>query len=170
MGKQVAQFNQIRAERGLPPDQPTAMLWMYCAETEEKAEIGYEYFQKQQQDARNHYFVWNNTSRFEDVKGYEEYAAVFDKADFGVASLWEQRHTQLIGTPNQILQKAKSIQEAVSLGYLVVHAYYADMPVESAEKSLQLFSKEVLPALQEMETPIHPHTLGTEGAATSAVS
>jgi alkanesulfonate monooxygenase SsuD/methylene tetrahydromethanopterin reductase-like flavin-dependent oxidoreductase (luciferase family) len=159
MGRQVAQFNEIRAAQGLPPDQPTAMLWMYCAPTESQAQIGYEFFQAQQRDARNHYFAWNS-SGFEGVKGYEEYAAVFENADFGAKNLWEQRHTQLIGTPEQVIEKARTLQQAVSLGYVVVHAYYADMPVESAEASLRLFAREVLPALHEMPTPIHPHSLG----------
>ena len=162
MRTQVAQFNRIRRERGMEPDQPTAMLWMYCAETEEEAEQGYAYYQAQQLDARNHYFVWN-AAGFEGVKGYEEYKLnPKDDLDFGAASLWEHRHTQLIGTPEQIVKKVRTVQEEVSLGYLVVHAYYADMPVEKAERSLRLFSKEVLPALHEMETPLHPHSLGAE--------
>ena len=33
MTAQVRQFNTIRAAHGLPPDQPTTLLWMYCAET-----------------------------------------------------------------------------------------------------------------------------------------
>jgi alkanesulfonate monooxygenase SsuD/methylene tetrahydromethanopterin reductase-like flavin-dependent oxidoreductase (luciferase family) len=169
MSQQVAQFNQIRATQGLEPDQPTAMLWMYCAETEKEAEIGYEYYQKQQQDARNHYFAWNS-SGFEGVKGYEAYAEVFENADFGAKNLWEQRETQLIGTPEQVIKKAQNLQQAVSLGYLVVHASYADMPVEKAEASLRLFSKEVLPALHEMDTPLHAHSLGTSAEAASAVS
>ena len=31
--RRSSRFNQIRAELGLPPDQPTTLLWMYCAET-----------------------------------------------------------------------------------------------------------------------------------------
>ena len=37
-----------------------------------------------------------------------------------------------------------------------------------AEASLRLFSKEVLPALHEMDTPLHPHSLGTDEQAASA--
>ncbi len=61
MSLQVGQFNSIRAEKGLPPDQPTALLWMYCAETEEEIEEGYGYFESQLLDAKNHYFDWNST-------------------------------------------------------------------------------------------------------------
>src|SRR5215831_10295225 len=31
MTAQVRRFNTIRAGMGLPPDQPTTLLWMYCA-------------------------------------------------------------------------------------------------------------------------------------------
>jgi alkanesulfonate monooxygenase SsuD/methylene tetrahydromethanopterin reductase-like flavin-dependent oxidoreductase (luciferase family) len=38
MTAQVRRFNMIRAEIGMPPDQPTTLLWMYCAETALEAE------------------------------------------------------------------------------------------------------------------------------------
>jgi alkanesulfonate monooxygenase SsuD/methylene tetrahydromethanopterin reductase-like flavin-dependent oxidoreductase (luciferase family) len=41
MQAKIAKFNRIRAELGLPPDQPTTLLWMYCAETEEEAAEGW---------------------------------------------------------------------------------------------------------------------------------
>ena len=137
MSQQVAQFNSIRAAKGLPPDQPTALLWMYCADNEDEIEEGYGYFEAQLRDSRNHYFIWNN-SGFEGVRGYEEYAAQSDnEIDFGGVKVWDQRLTQPIGTPDQIIEKIKTIQEAVSLGSLVVHVFYANMPVEKAEKSLR---------------------------------
>ena len=47
MTASVQQFNTIRAELGLPPDQPTTLLWMYCAESSSEAEEGWEYFHNQ---------------------------------------------------------------------------------------------------------------------------
>src|SRR5262249_14901110 len=38
MTTQVREFNTIRAAHGLPPDQPTTLVWMYCAETTAAAE------------------------------------------------------------------------------------------------------------------------------------
>ena len=40
MTGKVRKFNEIRAELGLPPDQPTTLLWMYCAETQPKRRRG----------------------------------------------------------------------------------------------------------------------------------
>ena len=72
MTAQVRMFNKIRGELGLPPDQPTTLLWMYCAETASEAEEGWDYFHNQLTAAQHHYFEWNNPG-FEGIHGYEEY-------------------------------------------------------------------------------------------------
>lgn len=156
----VRQFNEIRAELGLPPDQPTTLLWMYCAETAAEAEEGWEYFHNQLTAAQHHYFEWNNPG-FEGVHGYEEYLER-QTADVGVAdaSLDARRETQPIGTPDEIIDKIKTVQWAMSLETLVVHVFYGGMPREKAEKSLRLFAEKVLPEIQAMPTPINPESLG----------
>jgi hypothetical protein len=47
---------------------------------------------------------------------------------------------------------------------LVVHVFYGGMPRHKAAKSLRLFAKAVLPAVQAMPTPINPASLGEGGA------
>jgi alkanesulfonate monooxygenase SsuD/methylene tetrahydromethanopterin reductase-like flavin-dependent oxidoreductase (luciferase family) len=167
MTAQVTQFNQIRADLGLGPDQPTTLLWMYCAETEEEAEEGWTYFHSQFSAAQRHYFEWNNPG-FGGVKGYEEYETR-QSADVGPADarLEGSRRTQPIGTPEQILERIETIQQALSLGELVIHFFYGGMPPEKAEKSLRLFAEKVLPELQAMDTPLNPEhaaLFGTTGA------
>ncbi len=160
MTTQVRQFNKIRAELGLPPDQPTTLLWMYCAETATEAEEGWEYFRNQLRAAQHHYFEWNNPG-FEGIRGYEEYLQR-QTADVGVAdaSFEARRATQPIGTPDEIIDKIKTLQRAISLEMLVVHVFYGGMPRDKAEKSLRLFAEKVLPEVQAMPTPIHPDALG----------
>lgn len=156
MTAQVRQFNGIRADLGLPPDQPTTLLWMYCAETEEEAEEGWEYFLNQHTAAQHHYFEWNNPG-FQGVKGYEEYLKM-QSADVPHAEsvLATRKGTQPIGTPEQIIEKLKTLQWAISLETVVLHFFYGGMPKEKAEKSLRLFAEKVLPYVHEMETPINP--------------
>jgi alkanesulfonate monooxygenase SsuD/methylene tetrahydromethanopterin reductase-like flavin-dependent oxidoreductase (luciferase family) len=156
----VTRFNEIRAELGLPPDQPTTLLWMYCAATPVEAEEGWEYFHNQLLAAQHHYFEWNNPG-FQDIKGYEEYLTR-QAADVGVAdaALAARRATQPIGTPDEVIDKIRSLQWAISLGELVVHVFYGGMPRDKAEKSLRLFAEKVLPAVQAMGTPINPASLG----------
>jgi alkanesulfonate monooxygenase SsuD/methylene tetrahydromethanopterin reductase-like flavin-dependent oxidoreductase (luciferase family) len=159
MIERVRQFNTIRAELGLPPDQPTTLLWTYCAETEEEAEEGWQYFNNQQLAAKHHYFEWKNPG-FEGIKGYEEYL-LRQNADTGSAeaSLAARRATQPIGTPERIIETVQRLQRALSLEKIVFHVFYGGMPREKAEKSLRLFAEKVLPALQAMPTPINPESL-----------
>jgi alkanesulfonate monooxygenase SsuD/methylene tetrahydromethanopterin reductase-like flavin-dependent oxidoreductase (luciferase family) len=160
MTVQVRQFNEIRAQLGLPPDQPTTLVWMYCAETAAEAEEGWEYFHNQLIAAQHHYFEWNNPG-FAGIPGYEEYLKR-QTADVGVAdaSLAARRDTQPIGTPDEIIDKIKTLQQAISLEMVVIHMFYGGMPRDKAEKSLRLFAKKVLPAVQAMPTPINPASLG----------
>ena len=160
MTDKVRRFNAIRKELGLPPDQPTTLLWMYCAETAEEAEEGWTYFHNQLTAAQHHYFEWNNPG-YEGIHGYEEYL-VRQNADVGTAdaSFAARRATQPIGTPDEIIEKIRAVQSTISLEKIVIHMFYGGMPRERAEKSLRLFAKKVLPEVQNMPTPINPSSLG----------
>ena len=156
----VQRFNKIRKDLGLPPDQPTTLLWMYCAETAEEAEEGWVYFQNQGVAAQHHYFDWNNPG-YEGIRGYEEYLAR-QTADISPAEarLAARRATQPIGTPEAIIEKIKTMQQTISMEKVVIHMMYGGMPREKAEKSLRLFAEKILPELQAMPTPINPRSLG----------
>jgi len=53
-----------------------------------------------------------------------------------------------------------TLQQAISLEMVVIHMFYGGMPRAKAEKSLRLFARKVLPAVQAMPTPINPASLG----------
>ena len=156
----VQRFNRIRKALSLPPDQPTTLLWMYCAETTEEAEEGWVYFQNQGVAAQHHYFDWNNPG-YEGIRGYEEYL-LRQNADISPAEarLAARRATQPIGTPEEIIEKIKSLQQTISMEKVVIHMMYGGMPRDRAEKSLRLFAEKVLPEVQAMPTPINPKSLG----------
>jgi len=162
MTAKVRQFNAVRADLGLAPDQPTTLLWMYCAETSAEAEEGWEYFDNQMVAANHHYFEWNNPG-FTGIKGYEEYTTR-QSADVGAVNATAEeaavrRATQPVGTPDEILDRIKELQWAISLGQLVVHFSYGGMPADKAERSLRLFAEKVLPHVRAMPTPINPATV-----------
>ena len=156
----VQRFNRIRKDLSLPPDQPTTLLWMYCAETAEEAEEGWVYFQNQGVAAQHHYFDWNNPG-YEGIRGYEEYL-LRQNADISPAEarLAARRATQPIGTPEAIIEKIKSLQQTISMEKVVIHMMYGGMPRDKAEKSLRLFAEKVLPEVHAMPTPINPKSLG----------
>ena len=160
MTAKVQRFNAIRRELGLPPDQPTTLLWMYCAETSEEAEEGWTYFYNQLTAAQHHYFEWNNPG-YEGIAGYEEYL-LRQQADVGTADAGfaARRATQPIGTPDEIIEKIRAVQQTISCEKLVVHVFYGGMPRDKAEKSIRLFAEKVLPEVQAMPTPINPKSLG----------
>ena len=159
MTDKVRRFNRIRKELGLPPDQPTTLLWMYCAETAEEADEGWTYFHNQLTAAQHHYFEWNNPG-YEGISGYEEYL-IRQNADVGTADAGfaARRATQPIGTPDEIIEKIRSLQKTISLEKVVIHVFYGGMLRDKAEKSLRLFAEKVLPAVQAMPTPINPMSL-----------
>ena len=156
----VQRFNRIRKDLGLPPDQPTTLLWMYCAETAAEAEEGWVYFKNQGIAAQHHYFDWNNPG-YEGIRGYEEYL-LRQNADISPAEarLAARRATQPIGTPEAIIEKIKDLQQTISMEKVVIHMMYGGMPRDKAEKSLRLFAEKVLPEVQAMPTPINPKSLG----------
>ena len=152
----VNQFNEIRAELGLPPDQPTTLLWMYCAPTAAEAEEGWEYYHNHVISGQYHYMEWNNPG-FAGVKGYEEY---HERQTSGVnhadATLANQRRTQLIGTPDEIIDRLKHVQQTISAGMLVVHVFFGGMSLDKAEASLRLFADKVLPEVHADPTSRRP--------------
>jgi alkanesulfonate monooxygenase SsuD/methylene tetrahydromethanopterin reductase-like flavin-dependent oxidoreductase (luciferase family) len=160
MTDKVRRFNAIRKELNLPPDHPTSLLWMYCTETAEEAEEGWVYFHNQLTAAQHHYFEWNNPG-FEGVHGYEEYL-IRQKNDISRAdaNLAARRATQPIGTPDEIIERIRTLQQTVSLEQIVVHMMFGGMPRDKAEKSLRLFAEKVLPEVLAMPTPINTKSLG----------
>ena len=103
------------------------------------------------------------------IPGYEEYLKR-QTADVGVADagLAARRATQPIGTPDEIIEKIRALQHALSLEMVVIHLFYGGMPRAKAEKSLRLFAEKVLPAVQAMPTPINPASLGQPRAERAA--
>lgn len=55
-----------------------------------------------------------------------------------------------VGTPDQVLSTIQDICELVHPSHIAAAMKFGGMPMEFAEKSLRLFAKEVLPAIQEM--------------------
>ena len=159
MTDKVRRFDRIRKELSLPPDQPTTLLWMYCAENAEEAEEWWIYFHNQLTAAQHHYFEWNNPG-YEGIHGNQEYL-LRQNSDVGTAdaSFAARRATQPIGTPDEIIERIRGLQWTMSLEKFVIHMLDGGMPRDKAEKSLRLFPEKVLPEVQGMPTPINPRSL-----------
>ena len=72
---------------------------------------------------------------------------------------------QFIGTPDQILENARTLQEKTSAHQVVVLFHFGGVSDVDAERSMRLFAKDVLPELKAMPTPLHDSALGGVAAA-----
>jgi alkanesulfonate monooxygenase SsuD/methylene tetrahydromethanopterin reductase-like flavin-dependent oxidoreductase (luciferase family) len=134
-------FNSVRAESGLAPLRPMIVQLMFCAETEEEARAGAsEHMASYYGDANRHYHV----EQVGNVRGYEHYKAGGVAAD---ASQPDVLANSIWCTPERCLAQIRELQEQTDLSHLLISGWYGKMPVEAAERSLRLFSREVLPRI-----------------------
>ncbi len=172
-GREVQQVNTFRKEEGLPPCQPKNVMFMYCtggdpAKTE-------EWIWTANRDVTVHY-GFADASNFKGVKGYEAYAsreasatAVLASSVTGAAKSGASGSAQktpgyhasnlLIGTPEEIFNRISAAQKACSFSELTIVPQFGTMPYDEAMASTELFAKEVLPAVHQMEAPLHPAVL-----------
>jgi alkanesulfonate monooxygenase SsuD/methylene tetrahydromethanopterin reductase-like flavin-dependent oxidoreductase (luciferase family) len=172
-GREVQKVNTFRKEEGLPPCQPKNVMFMYCT-TEDPAKSE-EWIWTANRDVTVHY-GFADAANFKGVKGYEAYAAREASATAVLASSVTGSETGsakggapktpgyhasnlLIGTPDEIFKRISAAQEACSFSELTIVPHFGTMPYQEAMASTQLFAKEVLPAVQKMEAPLHPAAL-----------
>jgi alkanesulfonate monooxygenase SsuD/methylene tetrahydromethanopterin reductase-like flavin-dependent oxidoreductase (luciferase family) len=102
--------------------------------------------------ARRHYKL--SGEHFSKIKGYEYYAEMSaqmrSKADAEVPDdVYVKNHVW--GTPDQCIERLRRINDLMGVEELIAVMSYGAMPVETAEASMRLFAKEVLPAAHEIE-------------------
>jgi alkanesulfonate monooxygenase SsuD/methylene tetrahydromethanopterin reductase-like flavin-dependent oxidoreductase (luciferase family) len=168
-GREVQKVNTFRKEEGLAPCQPKNVMFMYCTTGDPgKSE---EWIWTANRDVTVHY-GFADASNFKGVKGYEAYAAREASATAVLASSVTgdakggpsktpgyHASNLLIGTPEEIFKRIAAAQEACSFCELTIVPQFGTMPYQEAMASTQLFAKEVLPAVHEMEAPLHPAAL-----------
>jgi alkanesulfonate monooxygenase SsuD/methylene tetrahydromethanopterin reductase-like flavin-dependent oxidoreductase (luciferase family) len=141
-----AAFQKYHGKEAPPP--LTGDL-MFCHEDAAKAEeMAKEYMQNYFLTIIRHYEIMSE--HFKDIKGYDYYATsgeLFNQVGLEVAA---QTYVQVqtFGTPDQILEKLQWRRELMGDYELNMITYYGGMDVPTAEKSLNLFAREVLPVIQ----------------------
>lgn len=170
-GEEVRKVNTFRAEEGLGPCQPKNVMFMYCVRSEDEVPATGEWIWTANRDVNVHY-GFADASNFEGVKGYEAYAAREASATAVLASeVGEVGNPKkggppgyhasnlLIGTPETVFEKLKAAQEACSFCEVTIVPQFGTMPYEKAMESTRLFAAEVLPAVHEMDAPLHAAAL-----------
>lgn len=167
-GEDVRQVNIFRAQEGLAPCQPKAVLFMYCTTARDAAEQSQYYIDTANRDVSLHY-GFGDPSNFVGVKGYEDYAGrkayatavTSDAAAPAPKSAPKGYHPSnlLIGTPEQIIERIIAGQKICSYSEITIVPNFTSLPYAQARKSIELFAKEVLPVVHEMTAPLHDAAL-----------
>jgi alkanesulfonate monooxygenase SsuD/methylene tetrahydromethanopterin reductase-like flavin-dependent oxidoreductase (luciferase family) len=162
----VRGFNALRVEKGWGPVQPTVVAHISCFDTEEEAwETIRRHTIEAQVSIQKHY-GWGDVERIRGTKGYEQYAKFSEIVRAQTPEYIGERSAkpQAWGTPDQVFEKLLHVQRMTSAEELILNFRYGAMPVETAERSMRLFAKEVLPRLQAAEAPLHADMAGTAAA------
>jgi alkanesulfonate monooxygenase SsuD/methylene tetrahydromethanopterin reductase-like flavin-dependent oxidoreductase (luciferase family) len=165
-GQDVRQVNIFRAEEGLAPCQPKAVLFMYCTTAADAATKAQDYIDIANRDVSLHY-GFGNPNNFVGVKGYEDYAgrkayATAVTTDAPAPKSAPKGYDQsnlLIGTPEQIIARIIEGQKICSYNEITLVPNFTSLPYSEARKSIELFAREVLPVVQKLATPLHPAAL-----------
>jgi len=141
-------FNKVH---GWTPPAPIAACWTYCHEDAGAAEeAAGKYIAGYWQSVIDHYEM--DKDYFKNRKGYEYYVnmseVINEAGRDAIAEMF--MGLQVWGTPDQCYEKIIDIHSKIGNGGFNGVFTYADMPFDVAEKSFQLFSKEVLPRLKEL--------------------
>lgn len=151
----LAEFSKARADVGLPPVRPRIHMNVYCAENEQEARNNAEHYVPQYADsATRNYETFSD--HFASVKGYEHYAEVARESG-GRAKMSESMGQSYLenhawGTPDQCIEKLRAIAEQFHPEEFMLVPRFGNMPKDIAEKSTELFAREVLPAVHEFPT------------------
>lgn len=164
-GTDVAAFNSVRAERGWAPTQPTVVVRTSCFDTEEEAwDLMSRHSLESSESSRLHY-QFDDVERFKNTKGYEQYAQLGSAKPDAAAITERGARPQAWGTPDQVFEKLKHIQEMTSAEEFVLNFKFGTLPADKAESSMRLFAAEVLPRLQALDAGL---AVSMQGASTGA--
>ncbi len=150
----IARYREIALEAGHTPRPPIILTNVCCAESRDEAhERAFKYLGQKWQSIDDHYHF--SDGHLATVKGYESYGKMARTyAKIGESAESRQKATdfyvsiQIVGTPNDCIDKIGELQRLTGLDHLVTEYSFGAMPHEEAEINMRLFSDRVLPVLQ----------------------
>ncbi len=153
IGQEVVTFNDLRTRRGLAAQQPIVVCWVYCSTDPDEAwETARQYMTNYNDSALRHY-EFHDADHFKAAGGYDFYAKMAEaRKRVGEEKVVEVfARNQVWGTPEQCIEKLRTIRATTDAAEFVGVFTYGDLPHELAERSMRLFADEVLPVLHADE-------------------
>jgi alkanesulfonate monooxygenase SsuD/methylene tetrahydromethanopterin reductase-like flavin-dependent oxidoreductase (luciferase family) len=148
---ELAMLRAQRDELGLPYVRPVVAIHAYCAETEQAALEGAERYLNVYGDTVNRHYEFSK-GHLADLKSYQHYAEKYKKAqESGVVqtgNVFLDEHVW--GTPDQCIERVKTAVTKMDAGELIFMMRFGGMPLEETQRSIELFAREVLPAVHEL--------------------
>jgi alkanesulfonate monooxygenase SsuD/methylene tetrahydromethanopterin reductase-like flavin-dependent oxidoreductase (luciferase family) len=151
VAQELAEYRQIYKQvNGGEPLPTIAAGWTFCDKSVDRArEMAVKYIGGYWQTALRHYEMASD--HFGKAKGYEYYEQMAKNLKGGTdASIEYFLNLQVWGTPEMCFNKIDEIRKKVNANHFTGVFSYAGMPWEDAEKSLNLFAKEVMPELKKL--------------------
>jgi alkanesulfonate monooxygenase SsuD/methylene tetrahydromethanopterin reductase-like flavin-dependent oxidoreductase (luciferase family) len=146
---ELAEFARARAAAGFAPARPRIHMCVYVGETEQAAAEGAQrYIPEYSRSALYNYEL--TSGHFATTRGYEHYAGMSDLITAeAMGASYLANHVW--GTPDVCVQRLQAIAEAFHPEEFMLVFRYGSMPRDVAERSIELFAREVLPAVHEIE-------------------
>lgn len=148
----AAYREEFGAHHDFPPPPPIASCGVYCHEDPEvAAEVGRRELSKYYATVVAHYEMTGD--HFESTRGYEYYARLSEQMKNLDEGEIVDRYvkTQVLGTPEQCVAQIGNIAEVTGSDHFIGLFRYSDLDREEALASVELFAREVIPALRELE-------------------
>ncbi|MGF7234013.1 MAG: LLM class flavin-dependent oxidoreductase [Frankia sp.] len=142
---------QYQARLGVEAPPVFCTINIYCHEDGDLArERAHGYIERYFAAHVRHYEMAGD--HFQHTAGYGRYAQLAEALRESGLDKAADRYaaTALVGTPDEILEKITKIHATLGGFGLVVAPAYGAMPYEQAERSLELFGKEVLPVARRL--------------------
>lgn len=149
----IYNFHNLGESVGHIPRPPIILTNVSCAESREEAqERGIQYLGAKWDSIDAHYHF--SDGHLADVKGYEAYGKVgktyakMKDETFRAKATDFYVSIQIVGTPDDCLQKIEELHRLTGLGHLVTEFAFGGLPHAQAELSMRLFADRVMPTLQ----------------------
>jgi alkanesulfonate monooxygenase SsuD/methylene tetrahydromethanopterin reductase-like flavin-dependent oxidoreductase (luciferase family) len=144
--QQAAAFNRRRVEHGWEPTAPIVVVFVHCVQSPADARDAAETYLPNMMDA---------SIRHYDLLSSPPIARLLsdgaDRAALSQGLMGQFVELNVVGTPDQCLDRLRAIQRLVGNGQFILVFKYGAMPSTQAEQSMRLFATTVLPDLHALE-------------------